>query len=535
MKKDTLITGTIILTFAAFIARFLGIVQRVPLKHLLGDTGLGTYSIAYNLYFILFTIATAGLPSAVSKIVSGKIENGKFAEANRFFQAAIWFSLISGFIMMIFLFYWAPTQASLSRDDNAVGAIRAIAPSLLILPCVAIIRGYFQGQHMMLPNGLSQVIEQVIRVTSAILLAYWFIRIGWGQAWGVVGASLGGVLGTLGALVVMVYFLKRIRKNFTIDVEEQKNAKSIRFRELYKDLIQISFPIVIFSITVPTINYIDTTIVKPLIHGSIGDLEAQVILGYLGGRAQSIAGLPIILAISISQSIIPIISSHFAKKNLVEVRVQAERALQLSILMGLPVVLVIITQINLLNILIFGDTGGSNIIIILTATSIFQVFMQTSGAVLMGIGSMRPLVTQVIIGISVKLLLSYTMSPIFGIYAILFATTFTFIIMSILNYQSLKRQVPKLTVFTWRKWVNLFFITCIMLIVGIMTQFIFSKMLGQLQFTLLFIVIQISIASTVLFLIYLSLVSKLKLINKIDIKKYPTFMQYILRRLHYLF
>ncbi|MCL6459455.1 MAG: oligosaccharide flippase family protein, partial [Gorillibacterium sp.] len=73
MSKDSLAKGTIILTLSAFIARFLGLVQRIPLQNLLGDSGMATYSISYNIYFLFFTIATAGLPSAVSKLVSERM------------------------------------------------------------------------------------------------------------------------------------------------------------------------------------------------------------------------------------------------------------------------------------------------------------------------------------------------------------------------------------------------------------------------------------------------------------------------------
>ena len=124
------------------------------------------------------------------------------------------------------------------------------------------------------------------------------------------------------------------------------------------------------------------------------------LVGIIGGRAQSLAGIPIILAIALSQSVVPIISAAYSRKDMKQVGHQTTRVLQLSILSGLPAVLVIAIAARPLDFFMFGheDTAygmshGPHMISLLTLGAMFQIVMQTSGAVLMGMGRMKPLMT----------------------------------------------------------------------------------------------------------------------------------------------
>jgi stage V sporulation protein B len=121
LTKDSLVKGTLILTAAALIARFLGVFQRIPLVYLLGDKGMGSYTIAFNLYSTLLVIATAGIPSALSKMISEKTELGRQAEADKIYRAAALFALGAGVVMAVLLYALAPFYAEgISKDPNAV-------------------------------------------------------------------------------------------------------------------------------------------------------------------------------------------------------------------------------------------------------------------------------------------------------------------------------------------------------------------------------------------------------------------------------
>lgn len=479
MSKDSLVKGTLILALAALVARVLGVVQRIPLVYLIGDTGMATFGIAFNIYTPLLTIATAGIPSALSKLVSEKMELGQYAEADRIYQAAVRFALVAGLVMTALLIVLAPWYGEqISKDPDAVMSIRALAPALLLFPLIAMMRGYFQGRQMMMPNGLSQIVEQIARLITGVGLAFLLLEIGWGHVWAVAGASFGGVMGSVGAVAVLMWYMVRLRREDAREgiaqraKEGRTAAESVSYKRIYANIFRVSVPIVLFSMTVPLIYFIDSSTVISLLEGQMGYGSAKELLGILAGRAQSLAGIPIILAIALSQSIVPIVSSAYARKDMTQVRQQAAKALQLSVITGLPVVLAIAIAARPINTMLFPmdqfkflvNENGNGIIAFLTVTAMFQIVMQTSGSILMGMGHMRPLVINVFIGLACKLAGGYLLAPFFGIYGIMSATALCFIVMMVLNLWVLRRKV-EYEIYPPRKWLGIVATTCIIVAV----------------------------------------------------------------------
>ncbi|MDF2963400.1 MAG: rane protein [Paenibacillus sp.] len=473
---------------AALVARALGVVQRIPLVFLLGEIGMAAYGIAFNLYSMLLVVATAGIPSALSKMISERTALGLHAEANRIYRAALLFAAAAGLVMTLFLYAFAPYYANSIINPQAVLPIRALAPALLLFPLIAIMRGYFQGRRMMMPNGLSQIIEQVFRVVTSVGLAY--VLLGYSMDWAIAGASFGGVIGSVAAAAVMLYYALKLRRSDRAEglpadagvpggpvssaASESTRGSVIPYKMIYSQLFKLSIPIVIFSLTVTLIYTIDSSIVTLLLKDQAGEEQAREILGILLGRAQSLAGIPIILAVALSQSVVPIISSAYSQKDMKQVADQTGKVLQLSILTGLPMVLIICLAAGPINGFIFGNPTGSlivdaysaPIIVVLTVSAIFQIVMQTSGAVLMGMGKMRPLMLGVAVGIAVKLAASFALAPWIGIYGIIAATCLCFVIMTVMNMAVLRKEVP-FRVLGGRRWIGITVSTVVITGIGI--------------------------------------------------------------------
>lgn len=539
MSKDSLIKGTIILTVAALIARFLGVFQRIPLVYLLGDEGMGSYAIAFNLYSVFLVVATAGIPSALSKMISERTAIGRHEEAGRIYRTAIMFAIIAGIVMAVILFVLAPWfAADLSGDPKAVLATKVIAPTLLLFPLIAVMRGYFQGRQHMMPNGVSQVVEQVFRLVTAVGLAYALLSIS--DEWAIAGASFGGVIGGVAALCVMIYYTLKLRKedakedlstrsqskgsdnaNLTSTVPVLKGNKQILF-----SMLKLSIPIVIFSITVTLVYSIDSTSLITLLSDRFTYNEAVELLGILGGRAQSLAGLPIILAIALSQSIVPLISSTYSQGKIDLVKHHTSRVLQLAILTGLPMVLLVAIGARPLNGFIFGYeqsaygyANGHYIISLLTVSAMFQIVMQTSGAVLMGLGRMRPLVASVVVGIATKLVLNLTLAPWLGIYGIVIATGLCFVVMSIINLIVLRKAIPFVTF--GRKWIGLIASTIIIVAIGVGLEWLTHTYLHLFSIDRINEMINAIIVCSVVLILYPLMLMLTKVVTKDDVENFP--------------
>ena len=465
-----LLRGTLILAGAALVARVLGVVQRIPLQRLLDDAGMSTYVTSYNVYMWLLVLATAGFPSAIAKLVAEKRALGRPEEGEAIRRAANRYAWGAGIVAAALVYALAPALAALNKDPSATLAIRALAPALIVFPWIAVERGYFHGLQRMGANGLSQIWEQILRVVSSVLLAYWLLALGWGGAWAAAGASFGGVLGAVAAAVVMLYYGRKLRRDAaavravaaaggdggavavpvatTLSPEVGAAAPTARetadvssFRSIFRAILRLSVPVSITALAVPTVYLIDSLATKPLLLAQYGDALAQHLQGLLTGRAQAIAGIPVIFAIALSQSILPIVSAAFARRDEAETERQTSLALRMTLLSGAPAVVVLATAAFSLNTMIFQDAEGSWIIIAMVVSVLFQVVMMTSGSILLGLGRPELPMRHIAIGVAVKLAATFALAPFLGVYGVAAATALCFAVTTALNLRALRRLV----------------------------------------------------------------------------------------------
>ena len=199
---------------------------------------------------------------------------------------------------------------------------------------------------------------------------------------------------------------------------------------------------VLTALAVPAVNFIDNSILKPLLSGQLGSDQATYILGILGNRAQMIAGIPPILAIALSQSLVPIISAAFARKDEEHLKRQVTLAMRVSVLTGMPIILALCTAAYSVNGLLFSTRDGSSIVALLTFATIFQITMMTSNSILLGINKTNLSMVHVGIGILVKLVASIVLAQFWGIYGIITATGLCFLVITLLNLRAMKMIVP---------------------------------------------------------------------------------------------
>lgn len=443
-NKESFVKGTLILAGAALLARLLGLFQRVPLEHILGVVGNAAYAQANTAYFMLLTLATAGIPSTLSKMVSERHALERPGEARRVYHAALIFALFAGAIMFGLLYIMAPHYAAATGVPESAVAMRALSPALLLFPVIAIIRGYLQGRNIMIAGGISQVIEQIIRVGTGIALAFMFYNMGYTGERVAAGATFGAVLGGVAALIVMFTYNYKVRQKDLranqLQVSLDKNSMSMP--KIYAEIFKLSIPIVLTALAVPAVNFIDNSIIEPLLSGQIGSEEAIYILGILGNRAQMIAGIPPILAIALSQSLVPVISAAFARGDKEHLNRQVTLAMRVAVLTGMPIILALGTAAYSVNGLLFSTRDGSSIIALLTFATIFQITMMTSNSILLGINKANLSMVHVAIGIMIKLGASYVLAQFWGIYGIITATGLCFLVITILNVRAMKKIVP---------------------------------------------------------------------------------------------
>ena len=205
--KRTFLKGAAILGVAGILIKLLGAVFRIPLANLIGDVGMGYYNGAYPIYVFLLTLSTAGIPTAISKLISERLAVGEHLEAHRVFKVSFLLLFLIGLSTTAILFCGAGYICELVGNPGAYYAMRAIAPALLFVPVMAAFRGYFQGMQNMSPTASSQVAEQLFRVVFGLSLAFYLFPLGleYAAAGASSGAAFGGLFGAVAIIETALF------------------------------------------------------------------------------------------------------------------------------------------------------------------------------------------------------------------------------------------------------------------------------------------------------------------------------------------
>ena len=257
-KQNTFFGGAAILAVGILVVKLIGMFYKIPLTNIIGEQGNADFNNAYYIYSVLLTISTAGLPVAVSKLVSEANALGRHNQVRRTFQLSLSLFLGLGLVSFLVMYFRADALAGLMNDDKAAAGIRALAPAVVCVGCLAALRGYSQGHNNMAPTSVSQIIEALCKLVVGLALAYWLIKAGQPADMAAAGAITGVTVGTMVALVYMVlnYAFKQAGGH-RLGQDEAESASVI-----LRDILRIAIPITLSSSMVGIVTVIDSSLVQ---------------------------------------------------------------------------------------------------------------------------------------------------------------------------------------------------------------------------------------------------------------------------------
>ena len=257
-KQNTFFGGAAILAVGILVVKVIGMFYKIPLTNIIGEQGTADFTNAYNIYTVLLTISTAGLPVAVSKLVSEANAVGRRNQVRKIFRLSLTVFLALGAVSFLIMFFQAEMLANMMNDDKAAIGIRALAPAVICVGCLSAFRGYAQGHGDMAPTAVSQIIEALCKLVVGLGLAYWLIKSGAGQSAAAAGAITGVTVGTVVAVVYMS--LHHVKKN----LEQPRLSQDVpgQSGEILKELLRIAIPITLSSSMVGIVTVIDSALVQ---------------------------------------------------------------------------------------------------------------------------------------------------------------------------------------------------------------------------------------------------------------------------------
>lgn len=311
-KQNSFFGGAAILAAGILIVKLIGMFYKIPLINIIGEAGAADFNNAYNIYAVLLTVSTAGLPVAVSKLVSEANALDRRNQVRRTFRLALVLFLALGLISFLVMFFRADALAGMMNDSKAAAGIRALAPAVVCVGCLAALRGYSQGHSNMAPTSVSQIIEALCKLVVGLGLAFWLVKQGKDPDVAAAGAITGVTVGTVVALAYMVLdFLLSHGREDTRGTDRPDSAGSI-----LANILKIAVPITLSSSMVGIVTVIDSSLVQGQLQSALDLTEqaSRTLYGNYSG-ALNIYNLPTSLMAAITASVIPAVSAALARRD----------------------------------------------------------------------------------------------------------------------------------------------------------------------------------------------------------------------------
>ena len=439
-----------ILAAAGIISRIIGFIYRIPLQNTIGDAGMGYYSAAFQIYSIMLIISSYSLPVAVSKLVAARAAKGQYRNARRFFHGALLFATLTGGATCLVVLFGADTLAGniMSMPKSAI-ALRMLAPTLLIVALMGVIRGYFQGLGTMVPTAFSQLIEQIVNAVISVVAGIYLFEYGakvaailrdsdFQPAWGAAGGTLGTGAGALSGLIVLLIMFavhkRRIRKDIIKD--------SARYVDSYGKIFSVILITVLPVILSTTIYNISDTLDQGLFNyvmdaRGFSSIKAEY-WGIYAGKYSALAN-------ALCSSMMPSLAACIENRDRRLARHKVAIGIRFVMILSIPcaVGLAILGR-PLISLMFTGEVEIPAMLLRMgSASVVFYSLSTLSNGVLQGIDKMRIPVRNAAIALVLHLGILYLTINVLDwkLYGVVVACMAFGLLMCILNWISIARHL----------------------------------------------------------------------------------------------
>ncbi len=460
-RKNNFIMQAGILAAAGIISRMIGLLYKSPLMNIIGETGMGYYSAAYNYYTIVLLIASYSIPSAISKVIAQKLGVKEYRNAHRIFLCAIGYVLAVGTAASLFLYF----GAGLFVAKEAIPVLRVFAPTVFVYGVLGVLRGYFQAHKSMAQTSVSQILEQIANVVVSLLMARFLIisqlgslavpedAAGRGEhaVKGAMGSAVGTGAGVVAGLVFMGgiyglnygYFQRKIKKDRHQEVDSYKT--------ILKMIVAVVTPFIlstaVYNLNVSLNSWLYTKLL-PAIREVDGEaLHANY--GVFSGMSVTISNIPIAFSSAMAAAMLPYVSQLLAAKKIEEARDKIGAAVKSTMMISIPSAVGLFVLAKPVTLLLFPTRGdevvdmAAKLLMTLAFSVVLYALSTLNSTILQGLGRVNAPIYNagaallVQTAVTVPLLLFTQL----GIYSLAIASTVFSGTMCLLNQRSVRKAI----------------------------------------------------------------------------------------------
>lgn len=344
MKKNNFVQGAFIATLGIVITKILGILYVIPFYAIIGEQGGALYGYAYSIYLVFMAISSAGIPLAISKIISEYQTLGYYNAKQRAFKIGKQIATTLGILCFIILFVFAPQIATAILGDLKGGntiedvtfVIRVISTAITVVPVLSIYRGYFEGHKFITPTAISQVFEQVVRVLVIVVGSFLTLKVFNLSLTTAVGVAVFGA--TVGSFASYFYLIEKRFKNKKKFEEKELNVKEpkITNKQILKKIMIYAFPLIMIDIFKSLYSVVDTVTVVKTLGPIYGTKTAESIMSILSTWAAKFNMIIISISTGMIVSLTPNLTASAVVGNTEDVKKKINQSFQMLIFLILP-------------------------------------------------------------------------------------------------------------------------------------------------------------------------------------------------------
>lgn len=519
--NQTFVKSTLILSVATLVSKILGSIFRIPLQNIAGDEVLGIFSLVYPVYMVALILSVAGIPVAISKLISEARVNNDHQRIDEIYRTASVLTLLFGVLSFTLILLFQNQLANLLGGPAVKPALIIVSLTLLIAPYMAVYRGYFQGFENMVPTALSQVIEQFVRVGLILILAVVLVQQNYSSE-----TISGGIMvgSSLGALASLIYLRFLFRKNKAKNAVEKSPFSWKQFIETSKVILLISIPISIGAITMALVNFVDSlTIPMSLVNADVPTEDITYLYG-IYGRGLSLVQIVTVFSSSLVLPLIPLITRKLAERDEVGTRQIIEKTHFMSHVISWPAAFGLFALTVPLNIALFTNTEGSYVLAIIGISSVFTSLAILGTGILQGMDLAKHAALIVVGAVIGKVITNIVFIKQFGLVGAAYSTLFIYIAIFIVNSIVLVRRTAFIS---WSKKHTMIVGATLLMtaVIGLPTLY-FDVALWSRTTALLYTVVAMIVGAG----IYFAVLLLTKVIGEEELLKLPVIKKILLKR-----
>ncbi|MFK2824718.1 polysaccharide biosynthesis protein [Bacillus sp. B190/17] len=430
--SSKLIRGTFILTLGTFISKFLGLFYVIPFYSIVGEEATSLYQYGYVPYTIFISIATAGVPLAVSKFIAKYNALGEYAVGRRLFKSGLMIMSVTGFLSFLIMYICAPAFANMMivdekqiyTQEEVAYVIRAVSFALIIVPFMSLMRGFFQGHQSMGPSAVSQVVEQIARIIFLLAGAYLVLNVMNGTVVEAIGvATFAAFVGAVFGLLVLLWYWKKRKKHLDELLEKDTGSVQVSLVDIYREIVVYAIPFIFVGIAIPLYQLIDTVTFNRAM-AAIGQAEiSDTVFGIVNFSTQKIVIIPVSLATAFAMTLVPLVTSSFVSGEPGKVKKQLDQTFQVLLFLTVPAVvgIMLLAEPFYTAFYEYSELGTAILRTYAPVAILFALFTVTA-AILQGINEQRFTVFSLLVGILLKLSLNIPLIKLFQGEGAIYAT-----------------------------------------------------------------------------------------------------------------